>query len=253
MLAVELPLVGEFGEGDHPVGDRITRGLVSGHREQDDEEPELVVGKLVPFDVGLDQLGDQVVPGVRRAVGGHLHAVHDQLDRGADRVVAGEFRIEIAHHLVGPVEDFLALILGHTHQAGDGLQGKLARHLLDEVTRTVLCRGPDDRVGTLAKVFAQRLDRTRREGPRDDLAQVGVMGGVHVEQHESPTFDLLGDRSFPVPRQRGLLQAGEDVAAPGYLLDVAVLGDHPVPAVIEASDAVGLFVPPDRLGRAQLR
>ena len=100
---------------------------------QDHEEAELVVGELVALDVGLDQLGDEVVAGVLAAFGGHLHAVHDQFDRRGRRIIPGELRVLVADHLVGPVEQLLAVFLRHAHQAGDRLQRKLAGHLLDEI------------------------------------------------------------------------------------------------------------------------
>ena len=76
--------------------------------------------------IGLHQLGDQIVARVGVAVGGHLHGVHDQLDRRTHRVIGLELRVDVADHLIGPVEEFLAFILGHTHQAGDGLQWQLS-------------------------------------------------------------------------------------------------------------------------------
>ena len=81
---------------------------------------------------------------------------------------------------------------------------------------------------------------------------MGVVGGVHVEQHEFSTLDLLADRAFPVPRQRGLLQTGEDVTASRNLLDVFVFRDHPVATVVESADPEGLLVPPDRCATSQL-
>ena len=44
----------------------------------------------------------------------------------------------------------------------------------------------------------------------------------------------------------------EDVAAPGHLFDVFVLGDYPEATVVEAAPADRLFVPPDRCGAAHL-
>ena len=133
-LALEqLPLVREFGERHHALRDRVSGGLVSRHRQQDDEEAELVVGELVPLDICLDQLGDEVVAGVLAALGGHLHPVHDQFDRCGRRVVPGELRVLVADHLVRPVEQLLAVFLRHPHQAGDRLQRKFAGHLFDEI------------------------------------------------------------------------------------------------------------------------
>ena len=191
-------------------------------------------------------------PGFLRPVGGHLHGVHDQFDRGGHRVVAGELRILVADHLVGPVEQLHAVFLRHTHQPGDGLQRQLARHLFDEVAGTFGGGGRDDLPGALVEVVAQPLDRPRGEAAGDDLAQVGVLRGVHVEQHELARLELLADRALAIARQGGVLQAGEHVAAQRDLFDVLVLGHHPEAAVVEPADADGLLVPPDRRGPPQL-
>ena len=129
----QLPLIGELGERHHALGDRVPRRLVARHRQNDDEEAELVVGELVTLDIGLNQLGDEVVAGIVGPLGRHLHAVHHQFGRGGEPVVGGELRILVADQLIGPVEELLALFLRHAHQAGDGLQREFAGHLFDEV------------------------------------------------------------------------------------------------------------------------
>ena len=199
-LLVELPLVTELSEGVHAMGDRVAGRLVAGHRQQDDEESEFVVGEFVALDVGLHQLGDQVVAGVGASVGGHLHGVHDQLDGGTDRVVGREFRIDVADHLVGPVEEFLALFLRHPHQSGNGLEREFAGDLFDEVAGALLRRGVGNGAGPLAELGAKQFDGAGRESAGDDLAQVGVMRGVHVEQHELSALDVLFDSALPVAR-----------------------------------------------------
>ena len=98
-------------------------------------------------------------PGFCGPVGGHLHAVHDQLDRRGDGVVVRELGILVADHLIGPVEQLLAVFLRHTHQPGDGLQRQLTRHLFDEVAGALGRRGLDDAPRALGEVVAQPLDR----------------------------------------------------------------------------------------------
>jgi hypothetical protein len=73
------------------------------------------------------------VTGVRVALRGHLHPVHDQLDRGGHRVVVGELRVLVADHLIRPIEQLLAVLVRNAHQPRDGLQRKFARHLLNEI------------------------------------------------------------------------------------------------------------------------
>ena len=200
----------------------------------------------MPLDVGLHQLGHQIVAWVGVAIGGHLHRVHDQLDGRGHGVVGGELGVGVADHLIGPVEEFLALVLRNAHQSGNGLQWQFARHLLDEVTRALGRGVPNDRRRTLLKFGAQHLHCAWREGPRDDLAQVGVVRGVHIEQNELAALDVVGRGAFLVTGQRGVLQAGEDIAASRDLFHVFVFGDDPVAVVSETADAGRLLVPPDR-------
>ena len=74
---------------------------------------------------------------------------------------------------------------------------------------------------------------------------------VHVQQHEFPALDLLGDGAVLVPGNGCLHLAGEHVAAAGHFLDVLVSRHHPVATIVEATLAHGLFVPPDRRDVAQ--
>jgi hypothetical protein len=94
----------------------------------------------------------------------------------------------VSDHLVRPVEELLAVLLRHTHQPGDRLQRKFTRHLLDEVTRALRRGLLNDVVRTLAKFFAQGFDGARGECARDDLAQVRVVRGVLVEEHDLARF-----------------------------------------------------------------
>src|SRR5262249_19204694 len=89
------------------------------------------------------------------------------------------------------------------------------------------------------------------ERTRDDLAQPGVLRRVHVEQDEPAGVEMVA-RAVLVPRDRGLLQAGEHVAAQRYVLDVPVPGDDPKAAIVEATRTRRLLTPPDRRGPAQL-
>ena len=131
----------------------------------------------------------------------------------ADRVVAGELRIHVADHLVGPVEQLHAVFLRHTHQPGDGLQRQLARHLFDEVAGTLRRGGLDDVPRALVQVVAQSLDRPWRECRGKRSCAGGCGAARPVEQDELAPLDLLTDRAVLVAGQRGLLQAGEDLAA----------------------------------------
>ena len=232
--------------------DRVAGGLVAGHRQHDDEEAELVIGQLLPVDVGLDQRRDDVVGRVLAPLVGHRHRVHDQFHRRLRRIDIGELGILAAGHLVGPAEQLVAVVLRHAQQAGDGLQRQFARHLLDEVATARGGRVLGDVLGALCELLLQPTDRAGGESPGDDLAQPGVVRGVHVEHDAALQFDVLARHFLGPGRDGAVLPTGEDVAAARHFLHVGVLGEDPVAVVLEATGAVGHVDPVDRLGLAEL-
>ena len=129
----QLPLVGVVGEGHHALGDRVAGRLVARHRQGDDEHPELGLGQLA-VGLGVDQRADDVVAGVLGLARRQLHGVPDQLGGRLQRVVVGELGVVVAaDHLVGPVEELVAVLQRHAEQLGDGQQRQLAGDLQDEV------------------------------------------------------------------------------------------------------------------------
>ena len=61
---VQIPLIRVFGEGDHPVRDRVAGGLTAGDSQHQNEEGKLVVGQFLAIDIGIDQSGDDIVAGI---------------------------------------------------------------------------------------------------------------------------------------------------------------------------------------------
>ena len=128
----QLPLVGVFEERVHAVRHGIAGGLVARDGEQDHEERELDVVQGFAVDVGLDQPGDDVVGRATAALLGHVVGVAHQLGVGGG-IVRLEVRIVGVHDRVGPVEQLLAIGLGHADQIGDGQQRQAHRDVVDEV------------------------------------------------------------------------------------------------------------------------
>ena len=93
-------------------------------------------------------------------------------------------------------------------------------------------------------------DRPRREEPRHELAQPGVLGRVVVDQQRLGQLELIGRGAVGHPHHDALAVGRPQVAVAGDRLDVLVAADHPVAAVVE--DRLGLLVPPHRRGLAQL-
>ena len=198
------------------------------------------------------RVGDDVVGRVLVPLRGHRHRVHDQFHRRLRGIDVGVFGIRAAGHLVGPAEQLVAVLLRHTQQAGDGLQRKLARHLLDEVTGARGRRALGDVLGALGEFLLQPADRARGEAAGDDFAQPGVVRSVHVEHDAALHFDSLARHLLRPCRDGAVLPVGEDVAATRHLLDVGVLAEKPVAVVLEAAAAVGHVDPVDRFGLAEL-
>ena len=90
-------------------------------------------------DVGLDQPGDDVVGRTAPALLGHVVGVAHQLGVGGRRIGV-EIRIVGVHDRVGPVEELLAVGLGHADQVGDGQQRQAHRDVVDEVAAALLLR-----------------------------------------------------------------------------------------------------------------
>ena len=95
-------------------------------------------------------------------------------------------------------------------------------------TKSPLTRGGGvlgDVLGALCELLLQPTDGARGEAAGDDLAQPGVVRGVHVEHDAALQFDVLARHFLGPGRDRAVLPAGEDVAATRHLLDVGVLGE----------------------------
>jgi len=199
----------------------------------------------------VDKLGDDVVPRAGPVFLRHRHGVADQFG-GGGLTVAVVLRIVIADHLVRPGEDLAPVFLRYPQQFGDRLQWKLGGHVGDEVPGAVRHGHPDDPFRTRRQRLAQAADRPRRETPRDDPAQLGVLRWVDVEQDEPLHIKRLRGDGLRVADDRSLLLARVEVAGAGHLQHVRMPGDHPVPVVVEAGCAPGLRVPPDGRGAAQL-
>ena len=96
-----------------------------------------------PVGVGLDEPAGHVPEVVLEPRLGRGMGVGEHLD-DAREVERGVLRILAARHLVAPVEELLAIAVGDAHEAGDGLQGQMTRHVDHEVARAVLLGRPHD-------------------------------------------------------------------------------------------------------------
>ena len=237
-----------------PLCDRVTRRLVPGHRQRDHEQSELLIGELVAVDIGRDQVGDNVIAGMVGFVCGELHAVKHQFAGRHQSRRSGELGVLVPHHVVRPVKKLGTILERNPQQSGDRLQWQFASHLRHEISGSRCgCRLRHDAASSLRQILPEAIHRSRSEPPRHDLAHSGVLRSIHVDHREPAGLDLSACRLLvDIAWDDAVLGAGEHVAAPRHLSDVAVPAHHPVAAVGEPSDARGLLVPPDRRCPSQL-
>jgi hypothetical protein len=177
----QFPLVRVLEEGVHAVRHGVAGGLVPRNGEQDDEEREFDLTHGLPVDIGFDQPGDDVIGRAAAPLVGHVVGVAHQLGVGG-HVVRLEVRVVGVHDRVGPVEQLLPVRLRHADQIGDGQQRQLHRDVINEIAEVALCCSGNDFAGGDRKPFLELGDCPRREEPRHDFAQPGVLGSVVVDQ-----------------------------------------------------------------------
>ena len=163
---------------------------------------------------------------------------------GRDCRITLVFRVVVAHHLVGPLEQLVPIVLRYTDQIRDRLERQLAGDLLHEVARAFAHSGVDDAPCTTIQLVAHAVDRARREQLRNQLAEFGVLRRILVEQKMAEHLDGLARHVVGETRDRGVLPAREHIAALADLFDVSVTRDHPVPLVLESADRRRLLTPP---------
>ena len=131
-------LLGVLHERPHAPRGRVARGLVAGDREQQHEHVELELAELLAVDLGVDELGDDVVTRIGAPLLGQVVGV--RVERGRRRVRAFGTALELgvvgADHRVRPLEDEVAVLLRDAHDLGDRLQRQLRREVDDEVALT---------------------------------------------------------------------------------------------------------------------
>ena len=177
-------LVGEAGQRQHPVADRVAGGLVSGDGQQDEERRHLGGRELLTVDLGLNQAGGQILVRIGAPVLGQCVRVGADFhcDRAELVEVGGQVGIAEAEDDVGPVEDLVVVFGRDAHHVADHLQGQRAGEFGDQLA--VAVRVPFDHLrdqptGAIADRGFDPRNHLRGEGAADDRSQPLMPRVVH--------------------------------------------------------------------------
>ena len=193
----------------HAVAGCVAGGLVAGDGQQQHEHAELVVRELVALDLGVQQLGDDIVLGVVATLLSQLLGVDVQLGgrcgglrHVGDLAVGGVFRVLGPDHRVGPVEEQASVALGYAHDLGDRLQRQLHGQFGHKVAFALLDHVVDDDLGTVLQVLLQQADHAGGEALVDQSAVPGVQRRVGVDQQAAAAVEPR--RLWLIVHQRAL-------------------------------------------------
>ena len=137
VVAQRRVLLGVLHERPHAPRGGVAGGLVARDRQQQHEHVELELGELLAVDLGVDELGDDVVARIAAALLGEVVGVRVQRGRRLVRAFGATLELGVvgADHRVRPLEDEVPVLLRHAHDLGDRLQRQLRREVDDEVAR----------------------------------------------------------------------------------------------------------------------
>jgi len=102
-------------QGEHSARDEVSRRLVPGDRQEEEERVELRLAELLAVDLGVDEDGHQVVALLTLAGLGELACVHPHFHRRGLAVFERrlELRIVEADEAIRPIEEHVTIFLGH--------------------------------------------------------------------------------------------------------------------------------------------
>ena len=205
------------------MGDGLPGGLVAGDGQNHEEETELFACQAFALGVGADEpAGDISEIDIDPGLGGGM-GVDEHVD-GA-REVARILRVFAARHLIAPVEELLLVGVRNAHQAGDGLQRQMTRHVDHEVPRALPLGRPHDPVGLFAQVVLEASEGTRREASVSHTANPGVPGRVHAKEEILGRF--AGRIGRVQPASEGRFGLHRPPRTPRDRSDIGVAGECP--------------------------
>ena len=225
---------------------RVPGRVVAGDGEQHHERADVVVGQPLPVDLGVDEVGEQIVARVGPAVPGEVGAERVEVlaggDDRADRIG------RVAERCVGPADHGIAgarrgdsFRLRHAHHVGDRPHREERRAVLDEVDVAGADEVVDDLAGRAADLVVDLAHLAPRERGAHQLAVAGVLGRVHHQEEAQRPRQVERHRveADAEPRSEALGLAADGV-------DVLVPDDGPEPGLLVGERELRRRVPADR-------
>jgi hypothetical protein len=242
-------LLGVAEQRRHAVADQRRRRLVAGDVEGDQLGDQLLVGEALAVDLGLHELGEEVVGrlGPLRLRHGQQVVLHLGQQVHALLVVGGGLGdVEAPGDGVRPLPEARAGFVGHAEhlaEHGDGQRvGEVADQLhaapVDQLVEgaghPLLHRGPD------------AFDGAGGERRLQQAPQAGVVGVVAEHQGEDlvAPLPLAGSLEVDHRRRRGPVEIAADGRVAEHRADVVEAGEHPPAQQLGAVDGVVLAQAP---------
>ena len=233
-----LALVGVTGQQLGRTREQAGRRVVAArdHHERHAENP--LEPDAVPFVVGADQIGHDVVAGCTafrldqpHEVGGQ---VGDRRRRGHARVVAR------LHDRLRPLVEAEAVFLGHAQVVGDDPARHRARQPRDEVGAPGCPERPDVRADERPERGLECFDVARREPAAHEAPVARVLGRIHEHHRLHAEVRALVVEREPVRRRERrrvarrvehVLEAREHPVAAGAAVDRVLVAQASVERV----------------------
>ena len=245
-------LVGPFEQGQHAAAQHVARRLVAADQDQERLVHDGLVVEAVAVDLGLAQLGDEVVARVGPAVGDDAELQLAEAEHGLGprlRLLGRRVERGGAEQVVGPMEQIVVGVGVEPEQLGDHHERQRGGHVPHEVARPGFADAVDDEAAVPRDRALHLGDAPRREPAVDQRAPLVVLGVVHGDHHGQVRAVWPG-RAVAAERRRVLLDREHVVVArdppdPGRLVVVdGCLPAHPGPDLV---GIVGVPVPVEQV------
>ena len=209
-------LIGVFREIAHAVGDRVARGLVAGHEQQDEEPADFGACQFLAVDLGVHEHRRQIFGRVLLSLVAMPLNQADEVVRGTHEggeevgELGGVFRVFCAKNHARLFEHELVLVVGDADHVADHFEWERGRDIVHEVTFTTGLHGVDDLGGNALDRLFNAAQDAGSEAAAHQAPQPGMARVVHGD-----------DRLENVPERLGPVESSNRAHAVGVNLRVA--------------------------------